>query len=1151
MRTLRGGRARQAVVVACAAVVTLSLAPGLTPQVAAHGAGEPPAAVTEAQATREARASGQPVEVTALRGESREVRALPSGTFELIQHQRPVRTRKNGVWTPVNPALTRLPGGGLGPVAATVDLRLSDGGAEPFASMGRAGRTFGLSWPGPLPEPVVTGDTATYPEVLPGVDLSVRADVDGFAHLLVVKTPQAARNPALSRLRLRTETRGLRLAGDAAGALRAVDAVTGGAVFEAPAPLMWDSGPPPGAASLSAGQAQAAGPAEGSRVARVGIDLGGDELALMPDRRLLADPATRFPVYIDPVWKTVGEAARLMVSSGYPTTTYYNWTGTQGVGLCDVQFDGACVRDQKKRLFYRMPIGSIAGKLVLSAEFIAYETHAYNCSNPTSVQLWHASGFGSSSTWNSTDDNWVSRLASRDVAHCSKTPVEFGGTSLRNVVRAAVSARDAAITFGLRAYSEATMDWWKRFTADANLRIEYNTPPPQPLMKNLTMSPGGPCVFPGSPTVNRPPTLYAILTDPDSGSAAKLQAEFRIIWNNDTGFWNSPLSAAKTSGSTFQVTAPATIPQNRRMSWIVRTWDGHQWSPWSSAGDATGCYFTYDATAPPAPSLTSADYPPSDPENPDDPWHDGVGRYGSFTVSTTQSDVNRYWVGVNTTPTSAGEYRPATPGGPVTVQVAPTRAGVNFLYVKALDAAGNASAPTTYMFRVSAGAEPRAHWPLDEPAGATSLSATVREGTPAISTGLSGGTTMGVDGQVGTAMRGDGTTGYAQTSGPVIDTAKTYSVGAWVRLAHTNGFATVVNQDGNVVSGFYLQYVHDDNRWSFSLSNADAVQGGVRVLSTAPPEVGEWTHLLGVYDSVAKTARLYVNGVLQQEKAFTVTWSATGPMAIGRAKHNGAEVDHFPGELDDVQVFDRLVSEEEAADLFARHPVLSGRWTLNVDGQDDSDQRHHLALAGDARVDQTAGWLGSPAGALVLDGAGDHAATAGPVVSTARSFTVAGWVTASSRPTAKSAIFSQEGVVNSGFTVRYDPSAAGGTGGWQVEMPGSDSAGAVAQRADHPSYQSQLAWDHVALVYDSFADVLRLYVNGWLEETEEQVSVRWHTIGFDATGPLQLGRSKTAGVWGEHWPGAIDDVWAFSGILTQEQVQILAGYTEIPTGSPF
>ena len=116
------------------------------------------------------------------------------------------------------------------------------------------------------------------------------------------------------------------------------------------------------------------------------------------------------------------------------------------------------------------------------------------------------------------------------------------------------------------------------------------------------------------------------------------------------------------------------------------------------------------------------------------------------------------------------------------------------------------------MFRVAAGSTPKAHWKLDETAGATTLTAVTREGEPAITDLTSGGVTLGVDGQAGTAMRADGASGYAETTAPVIDTTKSYAVASWVKLANTNGFATVMGQDGTIRSAFYLQYVKDDNR---------------------------------------------------------------------------------------------------------------------------------------------------------------------------------------------------------------------------------------------------------------------------------------------------------------------------------------------------
>src|SRR5688572_14243269 len=65
------------------------------------------------------------------------------------------------------------------------------------------GKSFELSWPAVLPEPKVHGDTATNKEATPGLDLAVRATREGFTHVLVVKTAEAAANPAVAKARYR------------------------------------------------------------------------------------------------------------------------------------------------------------------------------------------------------------------------------------------------------------------------------------------------------------------------------------------------------------------------------------------------------------------------------------------------------------------------------------------------------------------------------------------------------------------------------------------------------------------------------------------------------------------------------------------------------------------------------------------------------------------------------------------------------------------------------------------------------------------------------------------------------------------------------------------------------------------------------------
>jgi hypothetical protein len=72
-----------------------------------------------------------------------------------------------------------------------------------------------------------------------------------------------------------------------------------------------------------------------------------------------------------------------------------------------------------------------------------------------------------------------------------------------------------------------------------------------------------------------------------------------------------------------------------------------------------------------------------------------------------------------------------------------------------------------------------------------------------------------------------------------------------------------------------------------------------------------------VHDADAGTYVLYVDGVAQAK-----TWSqptgdaAPGPLAIGRAVSGGNHSDFWPGSIDDVQVWNRVLT---AADVMSRY----------------------------------------------------------------------------------------------------------------------------------------------------------------------------------------------------------------------------------------
>jgi hypothetical protein len=105
----------------------------------------------------------------------------------------------------------------------------------------------------------------------------------------------------------------------------------------------------------------------------------------------------------------------------------------------------------------------------------------------------------------------------------------------------------------------------------------------------------------------------------------------------------------------------------------------------------------------------------------------------------------------------------------------------------------------------------------------------------------------------------------AASTGPVIDTSRSFTVSAWVNLANANGYQTFVSEDGTQVSGFYLQLRGDSGRFAFTRLAYDSTAAyGAIATSTIVPQPGVWYLLTGVYDATAQTSSLYVNGIPQQ-----------------------------------------------------------------------------------------------------------------------------------------------------------------------------------------------------------------------------------------------------------------------------------------------
>ncbi|WP_225095321.1 LamG-like jellyroll fold domain-containing protein [Streptomyces sp. CoH27] len=218
-----------------------------------------------------------------------------------------------------------------------------------------------------------------------------------------------------------------------------------------------------------------------------------------------------------------------------------------------------------------------------------------------------------------------------------------------------------------------------------------------------------------------------------------------------------------------------------------------------------------------------------------------------------------------------------------------------------------------------------AHWTFDEGAGTLAADSSANSRSATLQ-GAAGWDT----GKVGTHSLSLTAGGNATASGPALDTSKAFSVGAWVNLAQLGGYQTAVSVDGKVVSSFYLGLRDDTGTFAFARLGSDATQSAAVAAAASAPAANTWTHLAGVSDPAAGVIRLYVNGVLEGETAYTAGWAGTGDTAIGRALYGGGHVDQWHGLIDDVWMFPSVLTSEQVAAL-AGVPVETTTPLLSVD----------------------------------------------------------------------------------------------------------------------------------------------------------------------------------------------------------------------------
>ena len=215
--------------------------------------------------------------------------------------------------------------------------------------------------------------------------------------------------------------------------------------------------------------------------------------------------------------------------------------------------------------------------------------------------------------------------------------------------------------------------------------------------------------------------------------------------------------------------------------------------------------------------------------------------------------------------------------------------------------------------------------------------------------------------------------------------------------------------------------------------------------------------------------------------------------------------------------------------------TCSALWTFDrVNGimaLDESGHGNNLALVGD-----NASWTQDAkvgAGALKLSGS-SYAETAGPVVDTTRSFTVAAWVNFSAiEKKGCQTVVAIDGTKVSAFYLQLNH-LAGDRFVFVRREKDDDELHMKPIWARSGAAVVRNAWYHLAGVYDAAAQTISLYVNGKLQESTP------FTKAWQATGKTSVGRGLYSQTNSDFVRGTIDDVRIYAAALTADQIQALA-----------
>ncbi|MFO0869119.1 MAG: LamG-like jellyroll fold domain-containing protein [Pirellulales bacterium] len=198
--------------------------------------------------------------------------------------------------------------------------------------------------------------------------------------------------------------------------------------------------------------------------------------------------------------------------------------------------------------------------------------------------------------------------------------------------------------------------------------------------------------------------------------------------------------------------------------------------------------------------------------------------------------------------------------------------------------------------------------------------------------GTVSGTVTYSPGQSGQAFNFNGSSYVSVASPSRLDLSGSLTISTWVYL-NTNNFnrgmvykGTFNGSQGVYSLGFFTP---NSNRLTFRL-NGSTSEGNGQTTSNAALTPGSWYHVAAVYNKEAGTQKIYINGVEDISRPYSLAiGTVTSPLILG-GYYNSSFL--LNGKLDEVGIYSRALSPTEVRDIYQYDPGAPGTSLIQSGG---------------------------------------------------------------------------------------------------------------------------------------------------------------------------------------------------------------------------